>query len=203
MKKFLPMLIPVVALAGGVAAGDMLRPMPEGADHATAEAPAGEHGGAEAADPGTDHAAEEASDHAAPAPAEDHAAAAADHGGGDDSGGGHGGEGAVPAEGWFTFPSQFFVPLMRNGDMGAVMILTLTIETGGADLPAMKQQEHRLRDALLRELLIHANTGGFDGNFTSEARLAPLRERLQKAAQASTDLTVKAVLIEDIARQAG
>lgn len=26
MKKFLPMLIPVVALAGGVAAGDMLRP---------------------------------------------------------------------------------------------------------------------------------------------------------------------------------
>lgn len=92
---------------------------------------------------------------------------------------------------------------MRNGDMGAVMILTLTIETDGAELAAMKQQEHRLRDALLRELLIHANTGGFDGNFTSEARLAPLRDRLQKAAQASTELPVKAVLIEDIARQAG
>ena len=205
MKKLIPMLIPVVALAGGVAAGDMLRPVPEGAEHAAAEAPAEGHG--EAAETGDHaeggHAAEEPADHASPAPADDHAAAADDHGGGGhgDSGG-HGDE-AVPAEGWFTFPSQFFVPLMRNGDMGAVMILTLTIETPGADLKAMEQQEHRLRDALLRELLIHANTGGFDGNFTSEARLAPLRERLQKAAQASTDLTVKAVLIEDIARQAG
>ncbi|WP_207101789.1 hypothetical protein [Paracoccus shandongensis] len=198
MKKILMLLVPVVALFAGVAAGEMLRPASDVAGQAEAEAPAEGHGGADAAEPGADHAAEEASDHAAPAPAEDHAAASADHGGG-----GHGGEGPVPAEGWFTFPSQFFVPLMRNGDMGAVMILTLTIETPGADLQAMEQQEHRLRDALLRELLIHANTGGFDGNFTSEARLAPLRERLQKAAQASTDLTVKAVLIEDIARQAG
>lgn len=197
MKKLIPMLIPVVALAGGVAAGDMLRPAPGGAGHAAADAPAESHGEAETADHAKGgHAAEEPSDHAAPAPAGDHAAAA-------DHGGGHGSEGPVPAEGWFTFPSQFFVPLMRNGDMGAVMILTLTIETPGAELAAMEQQEHRLRDALLRELLIHANTGGFDGNFTSEARLAPLRQRLQKAAQTSTDLTVKAVLIEDIARQAG
>lgn len=194
MKKLVPMLIPVLALVGGVAAGEMLRPAAEGGEHAAAEAPVQGHGETEAAS--DDHAAKETSDHAAPAPADDHAAAA-------DHGGEHGGEGPGPAEGWFTFPSQFFVPLMRNGDMGAVMILTLTIETPGAELAAMEQQEHRLRDALLRELLIHANTGGFDGNFTSEARLAPLRERLQKAAQASTDLTVKAVLIEDIARQEG
>ncbi|MTE00473.1 hypothetical protein GIY56_09245 [Paracoccus sp. YIM 132242] len=205
MKKILALLVPVLALVGGVAAGEMLRPAPAGTDHAAAEAPADEdHGAAPEEDHASDdHAAEDASDHAASAPADDHAAAN-DHGGGHGGGGGDGhGGGSVPAEGWFTFPTQFFVPLMRNGDMGAVMILTLTIETPGADLQAMEQQEHRLRDALLRELLIHANTGGFDGNFTSEARLAPLRERLQKAAQASTDLTVKAVLIEDIARQAG
>ena len=195
MKKLLPLLIPVVALVGGIAAGDWLRPAPEGAGHA-AEAPAGEHGEAATDAHGSDDHAADRSDHSAPTA--DHAAAS-DHGGGHDDG--HGGP--VPAEGWFTFPSQFFVPLMRNGDMGAVMILTLTIETPGAELAAMEQQEHRLRDALLRELLIHANTGGFDGNFTSEARLAPLREKLHRAAQASTDLTVKAVLIEDIARQAG
>lgn len=193
MRKFLPMLIPILALAGGVAAGDMLRPAPEGADHA-ADPSAEDKAGAAQAD---SHGAGATPDPAAPAAAESHANAK-DHGGG----GGHG-DGAVSEEGWFTFPTQFFVPLMRNGDMGAVMILTLTIETGSADLSAMKQQEHRLRDALLRELLIHANTGGFDGNFTSEARLAPLRDRLQKAAQASTSLPVKAVLIEDIARQAG
>lgn len=178
MKKILMLLVPVLALVGGVAAGEMLRPGDKTADHAAAEPPADGHG------------AKAASGH--DAPAEDHAApATADHGG------------PVAAEGWFTFPTQFFVPMMRDGDMGAVMILSLTIETSGADLPAMEQQEHRLRDALLRELLIHANTGGFDGNFTSEARLAPLRDRLRKAAQASTDLPVKAVLIEDIARQAG
>lgn len=197
MKKFLPLLFPVLAVVGGVAAGEMLRPATEETGHAS-EATFGNHDAAEDSPAPADHA-EAASDHPTPAPADDHAAAD-DHGGG--NGGGHGAD-AATAGGWFTFPSQFFVPLMRNGDMGAVMILTLTIETGGADLPAMKQQEHRLRDALLRELLIHANTGGFDGNFTSEARLAPLRERLQKAAQASTDVTVKAVLIEDIARQAG
>ena len=191
MKKILAFLIPVLALVGGVAAGEMLRPGAKATDPAAAEAPADEdHGSAEPEDHASaDQGAPDASDHAASAPAAD-------------QGGGHGGE-AVPTEGWFTFPTQFFVPLMRNGDMGAVMILILTIETPGSDLQAMEQQEHRLRDALLRELLIHANTGGFDGNFTSEARLAPLRERLQKAAQASTDLTVKAVLIGDIARQAG
>ncbi|MCZ0960531.1 hypothetical protein [Paracoccus benzoatiresistens] len=188
MKKILTLLVPVLALVGGVAAGEMLRPGADGATHASAEA----HGSADADGHDTTEAP----------PAADHGGS---HAGSGDQGGGHdsGGHGTAAAEGWFTFPTQFFVPLMRNGDMGAVMILTLSIETGGADLPAMKQQEHRLRDALLRELLIHANTGGFDGNFTSEARLAPLRERLQKAAQASTDLTVKAVLIEDIARQAG
>lgn len=190
MKKILFLLLPVVALVGGVAAGEMLRPGKPESDSAT-------HAAAEGHDPADaeDHAAADATEK----PADDHGAAAAtsDHA----ASGDHGADTA--AEAWFTFSTQFFVPLMRNGDMGAVMILTLTLETGGGELEAMKQQEHRLRDALLRELLIHANTGGFDGNFTSEARLAPLRDRLHKAAQASTSLPVKAVLIEDIARQAG
>ncbi|WP_372801888.1 hypothetical protein [Paracoccus seriniphilus] len=103
----------------------------------------------------------------------------------------------------FTFPSQFFVPLMRNGDMGAMMILTLSVETAEDQLETMKQQEHRLRDALLRQLLIHANTGGFDGNFTTEVSLRVLRESLLTAARQATTLPVRAVLIEDIARQAG
>ena len=161
MKKLLPLLIPVVALVGGIAAGDWLRPAPEGAGHA-AEAPA--------------------------------------------------------------LAAAFFLDQL----VGVLLVVELDDDDRRAreprgqelrpDLPRVRGHpgptlgpglgrrqvpEHRLRDALLRELLIHANTGGFDGNFTSEARLAPLREKLHKAAQASTDLTVKAVLIEDIARQAG
>lgn len=187
MKKILVLLVPILALVGGVTAGEMLRPAPEGVDHAAPSQPTDE----------SDGKTEALDSHGATKPAES-------HGGGHDVADDHDADkDAARAEGWFTFPTQFFVPMMRNGDLGAVMILTLTLETTDADLPAMKQQEHRLRDALLRELLIHANTGGFDGNFTAESRLSPLRDRLLKAAKASTSLSVKAVLIEDIARQSG
>ena len=47
------------------------------------------------------------------------------------------------------------------------------------------------------------NTGGFDGNYTADRNLATLREGLLKAATSATDLPVAAILIEDIARQAG
>lgn len=192
MKKILTILLPVIALAGGIFGGDMLRPHTE-AEAATADASHGETDGhgAEAAD----DEAPAKDDHAAPS--SDHGAAKSDHGGG----GGHGA--ADPdAEAFFTFPSQFFVPLMRNGDMGAIMILTLSLETTEGELEAMKQQEHRLRDALLQQLMVLANTGGFDGNFTSEPSMRVLREGLLTSARQATRLTVQRVLIEDIARQA-
>ncbi|MDN5569449.1 MAG: hypothetical protein L0G27_12010, partial [Paracoccus sp. (in: a-proteobacteria)] len=87
--------------------------------------------------------------------------------------------------------------------MGDLMILTLTLQTDGASLEALRKKEHALRDALLRQLLIHANTGGFDGNFTADRNLVMLRQDLLKAAAGVTDLPLKAVLIEDIARQQG
>lgn len=87
--------------------------------------------------------------------------------------------------------------------MGAMIILTLSLETQAAQIETMNKQQHRLRDALLRELMIHANTGGFDGNFTTEPALRVLRERLLKAVRSATDLQVDQVLIEGIARQAG
>lgn len=111
--------------------------------------------------------------------------------------------GEVYADAWFTFPNQFFVPLMRNGDMGGMMVLTVTLETNDNALPTMAQQEHRLRDALLRQLIMHANAGGFDGNFTSDIALGILRRKLLETARGATDLPVNAILIEDIARQSG
>ena len=107
------------------------------------------------------------------------------------------------AEGWFTFPTQFFVPLARQGDSNALMIITLTLQTDAASIEALRKKEHALRDALLRQLLIHANTGGFDGNYTADRNLMSLRQDLLKAAATVTDLPLKAVLIEDIARQQG
>lgn len=186
MKKILIMLIPVLALAAGSIGGDMLR------SAAKANAEGAHADGSSAADA---TAATEAHGSTDTGHSEDA------HGGGGHGGDGHGGDPGAAA--WFTFPSQFFVPMMRNGDMGAMMIMTLTVETTEADLEPMKQQEHRLRDALLRQLMVLANTGAFDGNFTAEARLRVMREGLLKAAQDATELSVDKVLIEDIARQQG
>ncbi len=174
MKKILLLIVPIIALIGGAMGGDMMR----GKDDSPTE-----HAAADAADA---HDAETGG-HEAPPAKEDH------------GGGGHGD--APTGVATFTFPTQFFVPLMRNGDMGGMMIVTLSLETTGESLTAMEQQEHRLRDALLRQLMVAANSGGFDGNFTVEGRQRPLRDGLLKAAKSATDLPVTSVLIEDIARQ--
>lgn len=193
MKKILTFLVPIIALVGGVAGGQILRPSASAGD--AAQVPAAEtHDGATETSPdlaAVDHPPQE--EHAA---ASSHDSPPAEHGGSS----GHGEVAEGPA--WFTFPSQFFVPLMRNGDMGAMMIVTLTIETEAAQLDSIRQQEHRLRDALLRQLMIQANIGGFDGNFTTEPVQKVLREELLKAARSATDLPIDAVLVEDIARQA-
>ncbi|MFN3274442.1 MAG: hypothetical protein ACK41U_07190 [Paracoccus sp. (in: a-proteobacteria)] len=104
---------------------------------------------------------------------------------------------------WFTFPSQFFVPLVRQGDMSAIMILTLVLETDKGQIEALGRQEYRLRDALLRALMIHANTGGFDGSYTVDRNLQTLRDSLLSAARSATDVPVRAVLIQDLAQQGG
>ena len=102
---------------------------------------------------------------------------------------------------WFRFPNQFFVPLMRDSDISGTMIVTLTIEMTKADEEAVYAQQHRLRDALLRALMIHANTGGFDGNFTADPQMGRLKTELVKVAKESSEGKITDVLIEDIARQ--
>ena len=177
IKKIIPIALPLLALVGGAFGGDMLRAP------ASPSAPAAETAGADGHDA---------------APADD------GHGGGEDHGGDdHGGGGDAAEAAFFQFPTQFFVPLMRQGDLRDVMILTVTLQTDGASLDALSKKEHTLRDALLRQLMIHANTGGFDGNFTADRNLVTLREGLLQAAKTATDVPVTAVLIEDIARQPG
>nr|WP_111297705.1 flagellar basal body-associated FliL family protein [Paracoccus saliphilus] len=176
IKKLIPVALPVLALVGGAFAGDMLRsPAAKDAEVAKAEATEG-HDTAPATEADVGH----------------NAAPADNHGGGDHASG---------EMAFFTFPTQFFVPLVRQGDLRDMMILTLTLQTDSASQEALRKKEHALRDALLRQLLIHANTGGFDGNFTADRNLLVLRDDLLKAAQATTDLPLSAVLIEDIAKQ--
>lgn len=205
-RKLLPVVLSLLAFLGGAAGGEMLRrgaappeaaagadPAPEGehgAEVAPAEAPPpeGEHGAAAKED-----AAEKAQD-----------AQAGGHGGGpagqDGSAGGHGGSEEVPATAWFEFPQQFLVPILYDGRLDSTMILTLSAEMPGTARETVHAHEIKLRDALLRRLLIHANTGGFDGNFTSEAQLRKLRAELVAAVQDVVP-EITDVLIGDIARQ--
>lgn len=204
LGKILKLLLPVLAFAGGAVGGDLLRggPAPQ------AEAAAGAGGGA-GTEAGADHGApageKSPGGHDAPAPEPPpDPAAAGGHGvaGADDGGHGsaEGHDSAGGAAAWFRFPQQFFVPVLHDGRLDSTMVLTLTIEMPKAVSETVYAHEHKLRDALLRQLLIQANTGGFDGNFTADAHLRALRAALLAAAQAVVP-QVGDILIGDIARQ--
>jgi len=183
LKKLLPVVLSLAAFLGGAAGGEMLRrdahATPDAAVGAN-DTPAPTQGGqAEADDP----------------PAE------GGHGerlGGHDKAGHHSPAGAGTA--WFKFPQQFLIPILHDGRLDSTMILTLSVEMPAAASETVYAHELKLRDALLRQLLIHANTGGFDGNFTSEAQMRKLRETLTATAQGVVP-EIAAILIGDIARQ--
>ncbi len=188
VKKILMLLLPLLGFVGGAVGGDLLHAPKSDEKSVAADGEAAAHGEA-----GAEQEASAAHD----------AEAGAEHAATDESGGGHGeGEGGEGGElDWFKFPNQFFVPIIRNGTPTAVMVLTLSIEMPAASRPKIEAQEARLRDALLGALLIEANTGGFDGNFTSETSLRRLRESLLAAGRRAGGADVQRILIEDIGRQ--
>ena len=203
LRKLLPVLLSLAAFIGGAAGGEMLR-RPAAPAEAAAGAPEEGHDATTAspdkAEGGAEHAASPGS--AQDSPQADHAAPAGHGGTGAEGGtaGGHGASGDVPAIAWFEFPQQFLVPVLHDGRLDSTMILSLSLEMPGTARETVHAHEIKLRDALLRQLLIHANTGGFDGNFTSEAHLRKLRADLTAVAQGVIP-GITAVLIGDIGRQ--
>ena len=187
MKKILMLVLPVLGFVGGAVGGDMLH-----APKTDEKSVAADGGAAADGDAAAGHEA----------PAEHEAEAGAEHGAAEEPDDAHGeGEAAGGALDWFKFPNQFFVPIIRNGTPTAVMVLTLSIEMPAESRPGIEAQEARLRDALLGALMIEANTGGFDGNFTSETSLRRLRESLLAAGRRAGGADVQRILIEDIGRQ--
>ncbi|MDO5705306.1 MAG: hypothetical protein Q4G49_09585, partial [Paracoccus sp. (in: a-proteobacteria)] len=129
VKKILMLVLPLVAFIGGAFGGDMLR------------------GGAKAdAAANPEHAAEAGTGAEADAPPVQAAPATTDPATAQDLA-------------WFGFANQFFVPIVRNGSTDSMMILTVSLEVTAPSQPKVAGMEARLRDALLRTLMIHANTG--------------------------------------------
>lgn len=182
-RKLLPVLLSILALVAGAVGGDLLRGTTAAgiaAPDPQAALPAAELQGVEPI----------AADSAIPPPTAAAPPPPAEPGEAD----------AAAATAWFKFPQQFFVPVLHGGHLDSTMILSLSVEMPETASEEVYAHEIKLRDALLRQLLIHANTGGFDGNFTTEAHLRKLRAELTATARAIVP-RIGEILIGDIARQ--
>ncbi len=169
MRILLPVILLLVGIGGGVAAGKIL---------AGGEASASE-GGQDAAI-GDDDA--DAS------------------GTGDDAEYGNASDPSGLYE-YVRLNNQFIVPVIRQGSVRSLVVLSLTVEVQNGENAVVYEREPRLRDAFLRVMFSHANVGGFDGSFTTVDAMAPLRSGLREAARQILGDIVNDVLIVDIVRQ--
>ena len=97
--------------------------------------------------------------------------------------------------------NQFIVPVVKNGRVGALVILSLTLEVKAGMTQQVYQMEPKLRDGFLQVLFDHANAGGFDGAFTEANNMTVLRGALLEVARKALGSSLIDVLIVDIVRQ--
>ncbi|MDD7970159.1 flagellar basal body-associated protein FliL [Roseinatronobacter alkalisoli] len=97
--------------------------------------------------------------------------------------------------------NQFMVPLLEGDRIVWVIVISLTLEVDGAHMDAVIRNEPRLRDRFLQAMFDHANSGGFDGMFTSNNNMNLLRQALLETGQNLLGRdAVAGVLITDILR---
>jgi hypothetical protein len=97
--------------------------------------------------------------------------------------------------------NQFVIPVVHEGRIKALVVMSLSLEVTAGNTEAVYEREPRLRDAFLRSMFDHANSGGFDGDFTSNGNMAHLRSGLVRVAREILGDIASDVLIIDIARQ--
>lgn len=107
---------------------------------------------------------------------------------------------AAAAE-YLKLPNQFVVPVVVNGQVASLVVISLSLEVVPGNNEAVFAREPKLRDEILRLFFDHANSGGFSGSFTDAASLSTLRRNLVEVAQAVLGPVVTDVLITDIMRQ--
>ncbi|SFS19232.1 flagellar basal body-associated FliL family protein [Yoonia litorea] len=97
--------------------------------------------------------------------------------------------------------NQFVIPVVEDGAVAALVVLSLNLEVTVGNRPAIFAAEPKLRDRFLQVMFDHANTGGFSGNFTSGLNMQALRRDLLRVAQDVSGDAITDVLIIDIVRQ--
>ena len=97
--------------------------------------------------------------------------------------------------------NQFVIPVVKDGKMAALVVLSISIEVTSGGKEATFQREPKLRDAFNQVLFDHANAGGFEGTFTNSNNMTLLRDSLYEIARKVAGPVVKDVLIAEIVRQ--
>ncbi len=101
----------------------------------------------------------------------------------------------------FEFDTPFIIPVVTEQAVNAIFMLRIGLEIEAEQQQFVKGQEPRLRDRLLQVMFDHANSGGFEGVYTSQTKLATLRRSLLESAQSVVGREiVQRVLITDLAR---
>lgn len=159
MTKIMPLVLALIGLLAGGAAGLALKPAPETVEHAASNA------------------------------AEDHVEEAQNH------------AEKTGATEFVKLNNQFVVPVVENGRVSALVVLSLSLEVSAGERANVYQMEPKLRDRFLRVMFDHANAGGFHGTFTSSTNMSTLRIALLEAAHAVMTDAIRDVLIIDIVRQ--
>ncbi len=108
---------------------------------------------------------------------------------------------SAPAPEYVKMSNQFVVPVLEEGRVTAMVILTLSLEVQHGTSEAIYAREPKLRDAFLQVLFDHANTGGFKGSFTDGPNMTFLRKALKEVAQSTIGESIIDVLVTDLARQ--
>lgn len=190
LRKLIPALLALFGLAAGAGAGLFLRPADSHSPPTTeGDAHNGDAGHAEAPAEGHDEPAETATDGHGGDAADGHSAPAE--------------KGDKPTHDYVKLNNQFVVPVVQNGRVAALVILSISLEVKAGSTEKVYQVEPKLRDGFLQVMFDHANAGGFMGTFTDGSNMVLLREALGEVAQSILGPDVTDVLIVDIVRQDG
>ena len=110
-------------------------------------------------------------------------------------------EEAPKAADYVKLNNQFVVPVIKQDSVRSLVVMALSLEITEGGAEKVYKLEPKLRDAFLQVMFEHANSGGFDGNFTTGNNMNILRRALLEAAQKIMGPSVSDVLIVDVVRQ--
>ena len=102
---------------------------------------------------------------------------------------------------YLKLTKQFVVPVVESDRIATLVTMSLSLEVTPGMAESIYALEPKLRDRFLQVLFDHANTGGFDGNFTRSDNLSVLRKSLLEEARKDLGDDVSQILIMSVNRQ--